>query len=105
VGSKAGPAPRVELTRRMRRMLIALAAMTSFILIRSIYRTVELADGFSGIVIKTQWLFVVFDALMIVFAMYTLNVYHPGILLLPEEAQASSGQTSEVNLVHIIRST
>jgi len=77
---------RVPTTPRLRIMLIGMTTMTGFIIIRSIYRTVELADGWGGKVIETQWLFDVFDALMIVLAMLTLNIVHPGVFLRPVES-------------------
>ncbi|KAI0335223.1 RTA1 like protein, partial [Cubamyces sp. BRFM 1775] len=46
-----------------------------------IYRTVELADGWNGKVIKTQSLFIIFDGVMVFGAMFVLNVCHLGILL------------------------
>lgn len=72
--------PRVKTTGRMKLMLFGMAAMTVFIFIRyvhpppppfsflhrlahprargrSIYRTIELSDGFNGKVAETQWLF------------------------------------------------
>ena len=43
--------------RNIKLMIIGLSAMTTFLLIRSIYRTVELSDGWTGVIISTQWLF------------------------------------------------
>lgn len=66
---------------------------------RGIYRTIELADGWDGKVMATQWLFStllvksygsclnslsvadVFDGAMVTFAFYALNIGHPGMLL------------------------
>jgi len=84
--TRSGYGSRVPRTPRLRIMLIGMTTMTGFIIIRSIYRTVELADGWGGKVIETQWLFDVFDALMIVLAMLTLNIIHPGVFLKPEES-------------------
>ncbi|KAF8496744.1 RTA1-like protein [Russula emetica] len=64
--------------KRLNRMLQAMITMTIFILIRTIYRVVEFASGWNGKVIATQWVFNVFDGTMIVLAMYTLNLFHPG---------------------------
>ncbi|KAI0310094.1 RTA1 like protein, partial [Amylostereum chailletii] len=72
---------RVPTTQRMKLMLAGMTLMTIFIFVRSIYRSIELSDGWTGAVISTQWLFNVFDGAMIVLALYTLNVLHPGILL------------------------
>ena len=74
---------------------------------RSVYRLVELSDGWNGRIIETQWLFGmlsirselaaswakraridVFDGTMIALAMFTLNIFHPGWLLVPEEKAA-----------------
>ena len=66
---------------------------------RTIYRTVEFVGGWNGKVNSTQWFVgtylcyesqhrivtnycaVVFDATMITLAMWTLNIFHPGIYL------------------------
>ncbi|KAH9911068.1 RTA1 like protein-domain-containing protein, partial [Fomitopsis serialis] len=45
------------------------------------YRCIELGDGWEGRIIHTQRYFVIMDALMIVFALWTLNLFHPGRLL------------------------
>lgn len=67
--------------KRLRRMLQAMAIMTILIIIRTIYRLIEFKDGFHGKVISTQWLFNVFDGVMIVLAMFILNIFHPGIYM------------------------
>ncbi|KAN0125993.1 RTA1 domain containing protein [Russula decolorans] len=72
---------RGTMDKRLRRMLQAMGTMTILIIIRTIYRLIEFKDGFHGKVISTQWLFDVFDGLMIVLAMYTLNLFHPGTYL------------------------
>ncbi|KAI0255341.1 RTA1 like protein-domain-containing protein [Lactifluus subvellereus] len=64
-----------------KRMLFGMSVMTVLLLTRSIYRTIELSGGWDGKVISTQWLFNVFDGAMVVLAMFTLNVFHPGVLL------------------------
>ncbi|KAI0036370.1 RTA1 like protein-domain-containing protein [Vararia minispora EC-137] len=71
---------RTHTTSRMRLLLLAYPCVT-----RAVYRTVELADGWYGPVIRTQWPFDVFEGSMIVLVMYTMNFLHPGCLLLPEE--------------------
>jgi hypothetical protein len=72
---------RGTMDKRLRRMLQAMGTMTILIIIRTIYRLIEFKDGFHGKVISTQWLFNVFDGLMIVLAMFTLNLFHPGTYL------------------------
>ncbi|TFY67763.1 hypothetical protein EVG20_g3827 [Dentipellis fragilis] len=65
----------------LRLMVMCLGIMGVFIIIRSIYRTVELVDGFQGKIITTEIWFNIFDGAVIVLAMVTLNVLHPGFLL------------------------
>jgi hypothetical protein len=69
------------LDRNIRLQILGISIMTSVLLIRSIYRTVELAGGWSGKIISTQWLFNAFDGAMIVIAAFTLNFLNPGMLL------------------------
>ncbi|KZS96024.1 RTA1-domain-containing protein [Sistotremastrum niveocremeum HHB9708] len=70
-----------RMPRHLRLMTIGFAFSTLCILIRAIYRTIELADGWGGRIIDTQVYFNVLDGMMIVLAMVTLNVLHPGLLL------------------------
>ncbi|CAE6413256.1 putative protein C17G6,02c [Schizosaccharomyces pombe 972h-] [Rhizoctonia solani] len=62
-------------------MLIGLAIATLFIIIRSIYRTIELTDGWNGTIISTEKWFNWFDGAPIVVAMFTFNLFHPGFFL------------------------
>jgi len=73
--------PRGTVYKPMKLMLSAMVVMVILLVIRSIYRTVELSNGWTGKVISTQWLFDVFDGAMIVLAMLTLSLFHPGVLL------------------------
>ena len=50
---------------------------------RSVYRTIELVDGWEGRIIKNELYFNVMDGAMIVASMFCLNVFHPGRLLGP----------------------
>ncbi|KAF5379551.1 hypothetical protein D9757_009274 [Collybiopsis confluens] len=65
----------------MKHLIYAGMFNSACLLIRAIYRTIELADGFNGKVTHTQWLFDVFDATMIVLAMLTYNFVHPSRFL------------------------
>jgi len=77
------PTGNYQLDAKMKNMLFGLALSSILIYIRSIYRVVELAGGWSGHIIKTEWYFVAFDGAMILAAMFCLNVFHPGRLLGP----------------------
>jgi hypothetical protein len=48
---------------------------------RSIYRTIELSNGWNGRIITTELYFNVMDGAMIVASMFCLNILHPGALL------------------------
>ncbi|ELU43102.1 vesicle-mediated transport-related protein [Rhizoctonia solani AG-1 IA] len=69
-------------------MILGLSISTLFIYIRSIYRTIELLDGWTGPIITNELYFKsiiyikdVLDGMPIVVAMYAINVFHPGLLL------------------------
>jgi len=73
--------PRGKMDRPITLMLIGLSAMLVLLLTRSVYRLIELSNGWTGTVISTQWLFGMFDGAMIVLAMFVLSLLHPGVLL------------------------
>ncbi|QRV77447.1 RTA1-like protein [Ceratobasidium sp. AG-Ba] len=62
-------------------MLIGLGIAIVFMVIRSVYRTIELTDGWNGTIISTEKWFNWFDGMPIVIAMATFNFFHPGYLL------------------------
>ncbi|KAG8934654.1 hypothetical protein FRC02_009481 [Tulasnella sp. 418] len=64
-------------------MLTGMGIATVFLYIRSIYRTIELLDGWTGPIITNQSFFNLLDGMPITVAMYALNVFHPGPLLKP----------------------
>ncbi|KAF9071717.1 RTA1-domain-containing protein [Rhodocollybia butyracea] len=66
---------------RIKLLIYVVLFNTCCLLIRSVYRTIELEDGFQGNVIHTQWLFNVFDATMVVLAMFAYNFAHFGRLV------------------------
>jgi hypothetical protein len=54
-----------------------LALATLCIFIRSVYRVVELSEGWTGHLIRQQWLFVGLEGVMVVVAVVALNTCHP----------------------------
>jgi len=70
-----------RITRNIGTMLIGMGIAAVFIYIRSIYRTIELLDGWNGPIIADETLFNVLDGAMIFLALFTLSVFHPGRLL------------------------
>ncbi|KAJ7431425.1 RTA1-like protein, partial [Mycena galericulata] len=80
-------APRGVLTQRLRVMLAAVAFSTTTLFIRcasSVYRIIELASGWEGRIIHTELYFDVLDGGMVVLAIFTVNIAHPGLLLEPK---------------------
>ncbi|KAJ6541498.1 RTA1 like protein-domain-containing protein [Mycena capillaripes] len=86
-----GPSSRGALTLRLKIMLSALGFSTTVLIIRSIYRIIELTGGWDGPVIRTEVYFNVFDGAMVVLAIFTLNFAHPGLLL--QSAPSKAGMT------------
>ncbi|KAJ6558859.1 RTA1-domain-containing protein [Mycena vulgaris] len=78
---RAGRSPRGILNLRLKIMLLALAFSTIVLVVRSVYRIVELAGGWDGPIIRTEIYFNIFDGAMVVLAIFTLNFAHPGMLL------------------------
>ncbi|KIY69317.1 RTA1 like protein [Cylindrobasidium torrendii FP15055 ss-10] len=72
---------RGDLTMKLKVMLGALAFDLLVLFIRSVYRVIELQDGWNGRIITTEVYFNVLDGAMIILAMYTFNFAHPGLLL------------------------
>ncbi|KAG1773262.1 RTA1 like protein-domain-containing protein [Suillus placidus] len=66
------------MSKKMQRMISAMSFCTICLFIRTVYRTVELADGWSGSVIASESYFNWLDGGFVTLAIYTLNVIHPG---------------------------
>ena len=62
-------------------LLAATVLSVVCIYIRSIYRTIELSQGWSGYLITHQRYFIALDGTMMVIAVGIFNVFHPGWLL------------------------
>lgn len=62
-------------------LLIAMVVSVLCIYIRSIYRTIELLQGWSGYLITHQSYFVALDGAMMVIAVGVFNFVHPGWFL------------------------
>lgn len=67
--------------RKAQLLLAGVAWATLMIYIRGIYRSIELAQGWSGYVITHEVYFIWLDGFIMVFCMAGLAVTHPGFLL------------------------
>lgn len=85
------------LDRKMQLMMAGLALSSVCIYIRSVYRTIELAIGWTGYVIETQRYFDWLDGGMIVLAMFAVNIFHPGFLLGPGKTWNAQMSAQTVN--------
>ncbi|KAG8903866.1 hypothetical protein FRB99_002635 [Tulasnella sp. 403] len=72
---------RPGISRKTWLMLLGLVLSTVLIYVRSIYRTIELLDGWHGPIITKEKLFDLLDGMPIVLAMVSLNIFHPGRLI------------------------
>ncbi|APA10908.1 hypothetical protein SS1G_03409 [Sclerotinia sclerotiorum 1980 UF-70] len=59
--------------------VIALALATICIFWRSVYRVAELAEGWTGNLIRKQNLFIGFEGVMVIVACFVLNLFNPAI--------------------------
>ncbi|KZV88175.1 RTA1-domain-containing protein [Exidia glandulosa HHB12029] len=87
--------PRADrLDKGVRMMIIGLCISTLFLFIRTIYRTIELQDGWTGSIIMKQVLFNALDGMPITVAMYTLNFFHPGRLVFNKDRVLPGSRTA-----------
>ena len=59
--------------------LAALTLATICIFWRSVYRVAELSEGWTGNLIRQQWLFVGFEGVMVIVACFAMNGFHPAL--------------------------
>ncbi|KAK6836958.1 Sphingoid long-chain base transporter [Apiospora arundinis] len=62
-------------------LLYALAAAVLLIIIRSVYRLIELQDGFSGELANNELVFMIIEGPMVILACAALVTFHPGLAL------------------------
>ena len=82
----------VRRSSRFKVFLALLAASTVFILIRSIFRLIEMAQGWSGALAQNQTLFFVLEGVMVLLAVMVLNVWHPGMAMREAYHDAKAGK-------------
>ncbi|KAJ5715702.1 uncharacterized protein N7483_012883 [Penicillium malachiteum] len=75
--------------RDWRGLLFALYTVSVLILIRSVYRVVEFAQGNNGYVISHEVFLYVFDASMMFLVMVMMNIFHPSVVLGRNDTAAS----------------
>lgn len=68
---------RPPLYLKLRPFMAAVFLSSFFIVLRSIYRVIEMADGWEGVINTTEWAVYVFDGVFVLIAVVILNVYNP----------------------------
>lgn len=89
--------PEIFIGRQMHRLILGLSLGSMCILIRCVYRTIELAEGWQGNLITHEGYFIGLDAAPMVIALIVFLVCHP-YFTLPKlktsERLIDSGQSS-----------
>ncbi|EFE31537.1 RTA1 domain protein, putative [Trichophyton benhamiae CBS 112371] len=63
-----------------RKYLYSLYVVSTLVMIRSIFRVAEFAQGTNGTLLKQEYYLYIFDATLMFILMVTLNVIHPGVI-------------------------
>jgi len=84
------------LDSKTKQMILGVGFSSLAMFIRGIYRTIELADGWSGRIISVERYFIALDGSMILFSMIALNVFHP-CRLLGNEAEIQEKKNNSVS--------
>lgn len=69
------------MTSEVKSLVTVTTLSVAFIYIRSIYRTIELLQGWTGYLITHEEYFIAFDGATMVAAVAVFNVFHPARLL------------------------
>ncbi|KAK1716714.1 hypothetical protein CaCOL14_011683 [Colletotrichum acutatum] len=65
-------------SKRYKLFLFALFGATAFLFIRTVFRSVELSEGFGGKLANQEVEFMILDGTMIILACSCLTIFHPG---------------------------
>ncbi|WFD19471.1 hypothetical protein MCAP1_001701 [Malassezia caprae] len=63
---------------QMHTLMIATMISSGWVILRSIYRLIEMGEGWDGVINETEWCLFVFDACFVFFAVTVYNIVHPG---------------------------
>lgn len=79
----------LHITHSWETVLWGLYIASVLILIRSVFRLVEYSQGNDGYLISHEALAYVFDGTLMLFAMLAMNVFHPSMVVSPEDKGGS----------------
>jgi hypothetical protein len=83
--------------RDWRGLLYACYAVSGLILVRSIYRLIEFAQGNNGYLISHEVFLYVFDAAMMVIVMVIMNFFHPSVVLQSDGSGCCQSEDSSLD--------
>ncbi|KXH65701.1 RTA1 like protein [Colletotrichum salicis] len=66
-------------SKKYKLFLFALFSATAFLFIRTVFRSVELSEGFGGKLANQEVEFMILDGTMIILACLCLTIFHPGV--------------------------
>lgn len=78
--------------------MLVLVIAIACILIRSVYRVIELQGGFQSAVASNEVLFMILEGPMVIISTSLLTIYHPGFVFLLYK-KSPSGRGEGVSLV------
>ena len=93
------PSGNYFMDKNMKAALFGSAFASLALYVRSIYRTIELIDGWEGRIITTELYFNAMDGAMILLMICSLNVLHPGRLLGPSTASLGKVESIDDDLL------
>ena len=73
--------PAFKNDKNMKLLVLVTSFSILLIIMRSIYRTVELAGGWTGHVIETERYFIALDGAPMAALVIAFNILHPGVLI------------------------
>ncbi|KAI4101561.1 MAG: hypothetical protein L6R37_004887 [Teloschistes peruensis] len=79
--------PQIKASRSLSLLCGATTISVACVLVRSVYRTIELLQGWRGYLITTERYFIALDGTMILIALLVYNVLNPGELLRKAEKE------------------
>lgn len=90
------------ISRKIWRLIFASAVSCLMIYIRSVYRTVELLQGWSGYLITHENFFITLDASIMLGAVVVFNFIHPGWFL-PTQNETALTPTNEFEVIYMVK--
>ncbi|KAK8026152.1 hypothetical protein PG990_003975 [Apiospora arundinis] len=86
--------------RRAKLFFGFMALAIVLILVRCIYRVVELREGYSGELVRDEPLFIGLEGFVIISAVYCLMISHPGFVFKDEDKHSAEGSVAESYVLH-----